>query len=169
MSAEREERSEAVAERLRALPRELPPPLAWATLRERMARRKPPIARPLVWLPAALAAALLLVALLLGRGTRAPSRPQGSVLAAGAAPQISVSPAERWLAELPEDRSRVRVGHVWAVTALEDRIASQDDALNAARLGHATGEELQQLQQERARLIHSLVLVRYAEDLADTP
>ena len=167
MSTDREERFEAVAQRLRALPRELPPPVSWEALRARMARGERPRAAPLLWAPAlAAAAALLLAAVLIVREFRASSRPAEAPLAARAAAELPMPAAERWLAEQPDDGARVRVGRAWAIAALEDRIASQDDALNAARLDRVSGEQLREMQQERMRLIHSLVLVRYAEDLA---
>ncbi len=180
----REERFESVAQRLRALPRELPPPLSWEALRERMARGKSARPMPLGWVPAAMAAALLLAALLVAREYQAPprsienplvarsplvARTDGEMPPRGAEAPIHIAElptAERWLAEHPDEGARVRVGRAWAIAALEDRIASQDDALNAARLGRASGEQLREMQQERVRLIHSLVLVRYAEDLA---
>jgi hypothetical protein len=49
--------------------------------------------------------------------------------------------------------------------SLEDRIAQVDDLLSAAQAARAP--QLQALQQERTRLVGTLVQVRYAETLAD--
>jgi len=74
--------------------------------------------------------------------------------------------AEQWLASLPSDPAVVRVGTRAAVSGLEDRIAQLDDILSAARIQGARPGRLDALQAERARLLKSLVQVRYAEELA---
>lgn len=60
----------------------------------------------------------------------------------------------------------VRVGTRAALMGLEDHIAQLDDLLSVAR-GERDAQRLAALQQERARLLHSLQQVRYAESLAD--
>jgi len=88
----------------------------------------------------------------------------------GSEPVPSASSAdeatERWLASLPRDPAIVHVSTRLAVTDLEDRIASVDDLLNAARVEHRRDAPLQTWQRERARLVDSLAQVRYAESLA---
>jgi hypothetical protein len=74
---------------------------------------------------------------------------------------------ERWLESLPSEPAVVRVGAHAAVTGLEDRIAQLDDLLSAERLDQAPPARLLALQQERTRLVGTLVQVRYAETLAD--
>jgi hypothetical protein len=56
----------------------------------------------------------------------------------------------------------VRADTYLAVAALEDHIATIDDALNDARL-RAGGDEVARLERTRAELIHSYASVRYAE------
>jgi hypothetical protein len=68
---------------------------------------------------------------------------------------------------LPREPALVRVGTRTAVYGLEDRIAQVDDILSAARSASTPPARLQALQNERARLLGSLVQVRYAEALAD--
>jgi hypothetical protein len=74
--------------------------------------------------------------------------------------------AERWLARLPHEPIVVRVGTRAAVTGLEDRIAQLDDTLSAARAEGTQPAKLAPLEQQRERLVSSLVQVRYAEALA---
>jgi hypothetical protein len=73
--------------------------------------------------------------------------------------------AREWLARQPAEPALVRAGPRLAVASLEDRIAWFDDALTDQRLHGATADQLQVLQQERARLVSSLAQVRYAEAL----
>ncbi len=75
--------------------------------------------------------------------------------------------AERWLASLPEEPAIVHVGTRTAVLGLEDRIAQIDDLLSTARDNGDAPARLATLRQERARLVGTLVQVRYAEVLAD--
>jgi hypothetical protein len=72
---------------------------------------------------------------------------------------------ERWLASLPSEPGVVRVGTQAAVAGLEDRIAQLDDLLSAARVEGAQPARLALLEQQRARLVNSLVQVRYAQTL----
>ena len=50
-----------------------------------------------------------------------------------------------------------------AVAALEDHIASLDDALNDARAARRIGAEVARLERTRAELVDSYTSVRYAE------
>jgi hypothetical protein len=99
----------------------------------------------------------------------------GSLLAPGAAsPQVAsdarlalrAAALEQYLASLPSEPAVVRVGTRAAVTGLEDRIAELDDLLTSERVGPAQPARLRALQQERTRLMGTLVQVRYAETLA---
>jgi hypothetical protein len=74
---------------------------------------------------------------------------------------------ERWLASLPREPALVHVGTRSAVMGLQDRIAQLDDLLSSERSGRAPPARVQALQQERARLVGTLVRVRYAETLAN--
>jgi hypothetical protein len=94
--------------------------------------------------------------------------PLRSRLAAVAGDEAAARSAEseRWLAALPAEPVIVRVGTRVAVTRLEDRIAWVDDTLTSIRAEGGEGARASALQQERERLINSLVQVRYAETLA---
>jgi hypothetical protein len=61
----------------------------------------------------------------------------------------------------------VRVGTRADVLGLEDRIAQVDDLLTAGDAGRGQDVAVLALQRERARLVSSLVQVRYAETLAN--
>jgi hypothetical protein len=74
---------------------------------------------------------------------------------------------ESWLASLPREPALVHVGTRSAVMGLQDRIAQLDDLLSSERSGRAPPARVEALQQERARLVGTLVRVRYAETLAD--
>jgi hypothetical protein len=74
--------------------------------------------------------------------------------------------AQRWLERLPSEPAVVHVGTRAAVMALEDRIAQLDDIVSVARAAQDP-QRLAALQQERARLLGTLVQVRYAETLAN--
>jgi hypothetical protein len=95
------------------------------------------------------------------RGTAERPPPREAAAAAGAAA------AERWLASLPREPAVVRVGTRADVLGLEDRIAQVDDLLTADDAGRGQGAAVLVLQRERARLVSSLVQVRYAETLAN--
>jgi hypothetical protein len=86
---------------------------------------------------------------------------------AATATGVHVKLMEQWLASLPREPAVVRVGTRAAVMGLEDRIAQVDDLLSAARVEQAQPARLAALQQERARLVGTLLEVRYAETLAD--
>jgi hypothetical protein len=89
-----------------------------------------------------------------------------TVISSKASESTDARVAEQWLASLPSDPAVVRVGTRAAVSGLEDRIAQLDDILSAARIEGARPGRLNALQEERARLLKSLVQVRYAEELA---
>jgi hypothetical protein len=57
----------------------------------------------------------------------------------------------------------VRADTYLAVAALEDHIASIDDALNVARVYAPRGEEVARLERTRAELLDSYAQVRYAQ------
>jgi hypothetical protein len=68
------------------------------------------------------------------------------------------------LAPAPSAEPRiVRADTYLAVAALEDHIASIDDALNVARVYSPRGEEVARLERTRAELLDSYAQVRYAE------
>jgi hypothetical protein len=67
------------------------------------------------------------------------------------------------VAETPASQPRiVRADTYFAVAALEDHIASIDDALNDARL-HGGAADVARLERTRALLVDSYTSVRYAE------
>lgn len=63
----------------------------------------------------------------------------------------------------PAEPRIVRADTYLAVAALEDHIASIDDALNVARAYAPRGEEVARLERTRAELLDSYAQVRYAE------
>jgi hypothetical protein len=75
--------------------------------------------------------------------------------------------AERWLASLPGDPVVVKASTRTGVLRLEDRIAELDDLLGTARGESLSAARISALQQERARLLGTLVQVRYAQTLAN--
>lgn len=160
-----------IVRHLRALPQEIPQPYDWTEFRRRALRRRAKAAY------AAIAAALLLVVVGLTawiRVTRS-DRPESieSQSTGIAGPAASGSPsvdsraaaAERWLVSLPSEPVVVRVGTRAAVAGLEDRIAQIDDFLSAARVEGTQPAKLVAVEEQRARLVNSLVQVRYAETL----
>ena len=99
-----------------------------------------------------------------GAGAALPERSPPQV---GADADARTIEQERWLASLPREPALVHVGARAAVMGLQDRIAQLDDLLSSERNARAQPARLQALQQERARLVGTLVQVRYAETLAD--
>jgi hypothetical protein len=73
---------------------------------------------------------------------------------------------QAWLESLPRDPAVVRVGPRLAAARLEDRIAWVDDMLSDAQLSGDPLIRQHELRTERARLVDSLVHVRYAEEVA---
>jgi hypothetical protein len=161
-----------IVRHLRALPQEIPQPYDWMEFRRRELRRRAKAAH------AAIAAALFLVVVGVAawiRVTRSDS-PESveSQSTRIADPTVSGSPAsvdsradaaERWLVSLPSEPVVVRVGTRAAVAGLEDRIAQIDDFLSAARVEGTQPAKLVAVEEQRARLVNSLVQVRYAETL----
>ena len=163
---------------MRNLPQEIRQPYDWTEFRRRSHERRSRDARRSASVKryAALAAVLVLAIV----GTASWIRVGQSRMSVPAAssgmfeddPLIGVDnidaradAAERWLASLPDEPVVVHVGTRAAVAGLEDRIAQVDDLLSAARVEGAQPARLSALEQQRARLVSSLVQVRYAETL----
>ena len=167
-----------LAQQLRRLPDEAALPYGYAEFERRAAARLLSQRRHAGGRLLAVAAAAVLCALvvLLRVAAHAPVVPEaGRGLAARAAPgpdQDDGPPgaramsAQRWLDGLPRQPALVRVGTSAAVMGVEDRIAQVDDLLSAARAAQDT-ERVRALQAERARLMETLVQVRYAQTLAN--
>ena len=163
---------------LRELPEEAAQPYGFAEFerrsreRARAARRTMPTG---AFLAVVIAAGVLALALRLAApAPQGPARPVGveaagpAWLAAGeAGTAAGTEVMEQWLATLPREPAVVRVGTRAAVTGLEDRIAQVDDLLSVARVEQARPARLAALQQERTRLVGTLLQVRYAETLVD--
>jgi hypothetical protein len=62
----------------------------------------------------------------------------------------------------------VRADTYYAVAALEDRIASVDDALSVARAAASPSEDVARLETTRTQLMNSYAQVRYAEMVSNT-
>lgn len=73
---------------------------------------------------------------------------------------------QSWLALLPGEPAVVSVETRMAVAELEDRIAWIDDSLSASATRGDVLVRINALENERARLVDSLVRVRFAEQLA---
>ena len=171
--------TEGLAQLLRSLPGEGAAPYGYQEF-ERRAQARGRAARGLAGGERLTAGALVgvaLLALLVRLGVPASVR---HPLAGAQAMQVRAAPgpedeslpphaavAERWLASLPSEPAVVHVGTRAAVMGLEDRIAEVDDLLSAARTKPDQAARLAALQQERTRLVGTLVQVRYAETLAD--
>jgi hypothetical protein len=164
---------------LRELPGQGAPPYTYQEF-ERRARERAHSARSLAGGQRLAAAALIgvgLLALLVRLSGPVPlaNHPRSVGALPPPAPNEDALPrragaSERWLATLPSEPAVVHVGTRAAVMGLEDRIAQLDDLLTAARGARAAPARLAALQQERSRLLGTLVQVRYAETLAnETP
>ena len=173
------ERMQRIAQRLLALPGEEPPPYDWEEFKRRAHQQIEPRTTGVNKRYAAIAAALVVLvagAAVWSRLTRsdASSHMHESQLAHVRAATVEgdvnsdtrVEVGERWLASLPKEPVVVRVGTRAAVGDLEDRIAQVDDLLTDETVDGARPARLHLLEQERARLVNSLVQVRYAETLA---
>jgi hypothetical protein len=155
-----------LARALAALPADEARPYDWREFQRRRAhaarRRRGTGAGALA---AAAVCAVAAVAVLVRLDRHAQVR---AVTAAAAAPaDAEPRSAERWLASLPREPAVVRVGTRADVLGLEDRIAQVDDLLTAGDAGRGQAVAVLALQRERARLVSSLVQVRYAETLAN--
>jgi hypothetical protein len=84
----------------------------------------------------------------------------------GAAPVVE--PAVVATAESRPQPRIVRADSYLAVAALEDHIASVDDALSVARAYSPSGAEVARLERTRAELLDSYSRVRYAEMVSAT-
>jgi hypothetical protein len=177
------EQQHNIARHLRSLPQEIRQPYDWMEFRRRASRQRTNAyaregANKRKY--AAIAAALFLVVVGVAAWVRVtqPGTPEsterdaisgrdGPVSARDAASVDSrVDAAERWLVSLPSEPIVVRVGTRAAVAGLEDRIAQLDDFLSAARVEGTQPAKLVAVEEQRARLVNSLVQVRYAETLA---
>jgi len=172
------EQRRTLTQLLRELPEQAAPPYDFSEFQRRARRRTAGVRGVPVGqlLAASVLVALGLVALslrLTGPGVRPqPAAPRNETVAAltpgaTAAPLQRGDAMERLLASLPREPAVARVGERAAVIGLEDRIAQVDDLLSAARAEHAQAARVETLQQERTRLVGTLLQVRYAETLAD--
>jgi hypothetical protein len=179
----RMEQQHNIARHLRSLSQEIRQPYDWQEFRRRASwQRANAYARAGATKKkyAAIAAALFLVVVGVAAWVRVirPATPEaiesdaipgrdGPASARDAASVDSrVAAAERWLVSLPSEPIVVRVGTRAAVAGLEDRIAQLDDFLSAARVEGTQPANLVAVEEQRARLVDSLVQVRYAETLA---
>ncbi|HUJ53857.1 MAG TPA: hypothetical protein VLX08_09870 [Steroidobacteraceae bacterium] len=163
---------------LRELPGEAAQPYGFAEF-ERRSRERACAARCTVpagaFLAVVIAAGVLALALRFAApAPQGPARPVGVEAAgpawlgpAGAGAAAGTEVMEQWLATLPREPAVVHVGTRAAVAGLEDRIAQVDDLLSVARVEQARPARLAALQQERTRLVGTLLQVRYAETLVD--
>ena len=168
------DREGALARHLRELPDDVAEPYGFGEFQRRARQRSRSRRTGRTGAPLAVAAVIgvAVVALWMrfGAPTPAPQAASGSSRAEApvtGAPALSADAMERWLASLPREPALTRVGNRAAVTGLEDRIAQLDDLLSAARAEQGQPAQVLALQQERTRLVGTLVQVRYAETLAD--
>jgi hypothetical protein len=167
---------------LRALPEVTQQPYGYQEFEQR-AREREYVARGATGGTRLLAAAVLAVAVIavlwrltaLTPETLSPhastagvKSPEAALSGSGEDADTRTMEQERWLASLPREPALVHVGTRSAVMGLQDRIAQLDDLLSSERNARAQPALLQALLQERARLVGTLVRVRYAETLADT-
>lgn len=163
-----------IVRHLRSLPQEIRQPYDWTEFRHRARAKADAESRRGVdnRRYAALAAAIVLVAVAIAAWVRlappgTPTLAEMPVIPEFVTPPVAVDSdaAERWLASLPSEPPVVRVGTRAAVAGLEDRLAQLDDLLSAARVEGTQPAKLAALEQQRARLVNSLVQVRFAETL----
>jgi hypothetical protein len=156
---------------LHALAAESAHPYGFAEFEQRALHRAATLRRRVVARRIAMTAVVLVAAFVVYRGVT-PSVPAQQAVTTRLPPiktpeLTHPEVMERWLATLPNEPAVVQVGTRAAVTGLEDRIAQVDDLLNAARVAQPPPGRLLALQQERTRLVGTLVQVRYAEELVD--
>jgi hypothetical protein len=160
-----------VARVLAALPAEAARPYDWSEFQRRRVRARPGRhARAVGALAAAAVCALAVVAVWVRLEPRTATPAVSAAASARAATESAAEEpraAEAWLARLPHEPAIVQVGTRADVLGLEDRIAQVDDLLTAGGVGRGQGVSVLALQRERARLVSSLVQVRYAETLAN--
>jgi hypothetical protein len=176
---QRVEQHQNIVRHLRNLPQEIRQPYDWAEFRRR-AREKVEVeshrgANNRRY--AALAAAIVLAAVAIAAWVRLARPGEPALTDITSVPEFEAplvgidtvdtraDAAERWLASLPSEPPVVRVGTRAAVAGLEDRVAQLDDLLSAARVEGTQPAKLAALEQQRARLVSSLVQVRFAETL----
>lgn len=169
---------QSIGRHLRDLPQEIRQPYDWTEFRRRARERKGASARG-KRTHVAIAAALILVVVGMAAWIRLTRPGMPEWMESGRWPAVAGSTAngsldtiearadvaERWLASLPSEPVVVDVGTRAAVAGLEDRIAQLDDVLSAARVEGTQPAKLAVLEEQRARLVNSLVQVRYAETL----
>ena len=142
-------------------------PYAWEEFRRRSVQRQMTQRRRQQWVAGAAAATVGILVMMISLWHRSSHVDRVVTERSSKASQdIDARAAEQWLASLPSDPVLVRVGTRVAVSGLEDRIAELDDMLTAARVEGVRSVRLHALQEQRARLLKSLVQVRYAEELA---
>jgi hypothetical protein len=84
----------------------------------------------------------------------------------GSPATVSPEPAAEPVADPQPQQRLVRADTYLALAALEDHIATIDDALSDARLVAPDGNEVARLERTRAELLDSYVRVRYADMVA---
>jgi hypothetical protein len=156
-----------IVRRLRGLPQEIRQPYDWIEFRRRARARLNAAAhrRAMHRAYAVTAAAFALVVVGLAAWIRGRETPMSYRVQPAPAVEARADAAERWLASLPSEPVVVDVGTRAAVAGLEDRIAQLDDVLSEARVEGTQPAQLVALEEQRARLVNSLVQVRYAETL----
>jgi len=156
-----------IVRHLRSLPQEMRQPYDWLEFRGRARARINAAARRRAnhRKYAAIAAAFVLTVVGLAAWIRGRESPMSYELRPALIAEARVDAEERWLASLPSEPIVVHVGTRAAVAGLEDRIAQLDDVLSEARVEGTQPAKLVPLEEQRARLVNSLVQVRYAETL----
>jgi hypothetical protein len=178
MHTDLKQQTDAVGSRLRQIPDEIAPPYDWPEFTRRSQQHNLARGAGLSWRDAAIAATLVVGVC----GVALWGRVHRSAQLAQVAPRPTVTEPQRvlrdtqdvdrsrqiesWLASLPEEPIVVRVGTRAAVAGLQDRIAQVDDLLTSVQLGGTGEDRIEQLRQERMRLVGSLAQVRYAEVVA---
>jgi hypothetical protein len=163
--------------RLRELPHDSRPPFGWsefqrrASLRERARSSRSALRQEATAVAACIALMVLALAVWIRLGSAGPeAAPPGANREAAVATHEDAGARPRdeleQVAAAPYGRAIVRVSTRLAVQDLEDRIASVDDQLTIERVENPHDSQVRVLQRERARMIHALAQVRYAENLA---
>ena len=155
---------ELTARALRALPDYAAPADGWSRVVRRAGRDRRPAG--LAWAAAAATVVLALAAVLRLPGEPLPL-PQPVMATASELDGLRERSdwLEAQLAALPEPAAQ-RLGTVYTVALLEDRLALLDDALSEAALEPASPAYAEALWRERVALMGSLVQVRHAGALA---
>jgi hypothetical protein len=161
------EHQQNIVRHLRSLPQEIRQPYDWIEFRRRTRELNNAAARRRAAhrTYAALAASFVLIVVCLAVWMRGSQTPPSYGIEPEPVVEARADEAERWLASLPSEPIVVHVGTRAAVAGLEDRIAQLDDVLSEARVEGTQPAKLQALEEQRARLVNSLVQVRYAETL----